>query len=200
MDAMTARRPFQFCPFCATPLQLRPFGPKTLPTCGACGFIQHPDPKVAVTARIEHAGHLLLARRGVNPGRGLWALPGGYLDAGELPEVALHREIREELDLAITVHELLATYSLVTAAGGPSPGFVMVFRATLADRDHPLAAPLCALDDVAEARWFTPSELAAAVADEKAGELAFASTTVEVRRWLAQLAQNWAEIVKESPK
>jgi ADP-ribose pyrophosphatase YjhB (NUDIX family) len=167
------RRPFQYCPYCATPLQDGQFGAKTLRRCPACRFVAHPDPKVAVVARIEH------------PGRGLWALPGGYVDAGELPIAALHREIDEELALAVAVHELVATYPMVNQGedgqDAQSQGFVLVYRATPADPRCATNTAPAAHDDVAAARWFAREELAG----ELPVPLAFISTETEVRRWVA---------------
>jgi ADP-ribose pyrophosphatase YjhB (NUDIX family) len=128
-----------------------------------------------VTARIEHGDAVLLVRRGVNPGKGLWALPGGYMDAGEMPEQALRREIDEEVALAIDVHELLHIYPMVNHAQ-PSQGIVLVYRATLPNIAATAApTPPAALDDVAEARWFTLEQLPM--------DLAFASTQAELRHW-----------------
>jgi 8-oxo-dGTP diphosphatase len=128
-----------------------------------------------VIARIEHADAVLLVRRGVNPGKGLWALPGGYMDAGEMPEAALRREIDEELALAIEVHELLRIYPMVNQAQ-TSQGIVLVYRATLPNLAATAApTPPAALDDVAEARWFTPEQLPV--------DLAFVSTQAELRQW-----------------
>jgi len=61
-----------------------------------------------VAAVIEREGRILIARRpaGSHLG-GLWEFPGGKRQAGETPEAALVREIREELDAAVTVGELL---------------------------------------------------------------------------------------------
>lgn len=61
-----------------------------------------------VAAVIERAGRILIARRhaGSHLG-GRWEFPGGKRQAGETPEAALVREIREELDAAVTVGELL---------------------------------------------------------------------------------------------
>ena len=61
-----------------------------------------------VAAVIERAGRILIARRhaGSHLG-GLWEFPGGKRQPGETPEAALVREIREELDAAVTIGELL---------------------------------------------------------------------------------------------
>lgn len=61
-----------------------------------------------VAAVIEREGRILLARRRAGSHlAGLWEFPGGKRQAGETPEAALVREIREELDAAVTVGELL---------------------------------------------------------------------------------------------
>jgi mutator protein MutT len=61
-----------------------------------------------VAAVIERGGRILIARRpsGGHLG-GLWEFPGGKRHAGETPQAALVREIREELDAAVTIGELL---------------------------------------------------------------------------------------------
>lgn len=101
---------YQFCPRCAYALEDRPFEGKLRRTCPACGFIYFPDPKVAVVALVEANARVLLIRRAVNHGRGLWALPGGYMDAGELPDAALRREVLEEAGIEIVVGELLEIF------------------------------------------------------------------------------------------
>jgi 8-oxo-dGTP diphosphatase len=61
-----------------------------------------------VAAVIERDGRILIARRPADRHLGgLWEFPGGKRRAGETPEAALAREIREELDAAVTVGELL---------------------------------------------------------------------------------------------
>jgi ADP-ribose pyrophosphatase YjhB (NUDIX family) len=183
MGRIMTRRPFVYCPFCATPLQDANFGHKTLRACPNCRFVQHHDPKVAVTARIEQDNCLLLVCRGVNPSKGLWALPGGYMDGGEMPVDAVRRECMEELALPIAVHELLAIYPMVNHEG-PGQGIVLVYRATPEDTHCSTTTAPPALDDVAEARWFTVQELAG----ELPVTLAFESTEVEVRHWVEGMA------------
>jgi 8-oxo-dGTP diphosphatase len=50
----------------------------------------------------DGAGRLLLIQRGHDPHRGLWSLPGGRIEAGESPEQAVVREVREETGLVVT--------------------------------------------------------------------------------------------------
>ena len=64
----------------------------------------YPDrPIVAVGAVILDAGRVLLVRRGQEPLKGEWSLPGGAVEAGETLQAALMREVREETSLDIVV-------------------------------------------------------------------------------------------------
>jgi len=61
-------------------------------------------PVRAVGAVIQRAdGRLLLIKRGNEPGRGLWSLPGGRVEPGETDEAAVAREVAEETGLVVTV-------------------------------------------------------------------------------------------------
>ena len=96
-----------FCPRCATRVEARPFEGKLRPTCPACGYIAFADPKVAACVLITRAESLLLIRRAIDPGRGLWCFPGGYVDFGEDPQLAALRECREETGLNVAGLTLL---------------------------------------------------------------------------------------------
>jgi bifunctional NMN adenylyltransferase/nudix hydrolase len=63
---------------------------------------------VTVDAVAVQAGHVLLIRRGRQPGRGLWALPGGFVDPGETLLAGCMRELREETGIRVPEVELLA--------------------------------------------------------------------------------------------
>lgn len=167
-----SRREYSYCPYCANRLEDRAMGKTFRRACATCGFVHFADPKVAVIGRIEHDGKVLLARRGVDPGRGLWALPGGYMDAGEMPEPALQREIREEVGLEIRVRDLVAIYPMINT-GGASLGIVLAYRA---EPLEPLATPV-AHDDVTEVAWFRPQEVP--------DDLAFPSTREQIAAWRA---------------
>ena len=56
--------------------------------CSACGYIHFVEPKIGVGVMVVERGRLLLVRRTMQPERGKWGLPAGYLDAGEEPHRA----------------------------------------------------------------------------------------------------------------
>jgi 8-oxo-dGTP diphosphatase len=99
---------------------------------------------------------LLLVRRGQEPARGLWSVPGGRVEAGESDEVATAREVLEETALPVLVGRLVGTVERDAPAGG-----VYVIRDYLC-RPAPGAdvADVRAGDDADDARWFAATEIA----------------------------------------
>ena len=128
--------------------------------CEACGFVAWANSIPAVQALVERDGRLLLARRALEPRRGAWDLPGGFLEEGERPLDGLRRELLEETGLEIAIGPFVA------AVVDPyDDRFVLglTWRAT------PVGGVARADDDVAELRWFAPDEL------PRAEEFAFPS-------------------------
>ena len=70
------------------------------------------DPKVAAVCVIAREGRVLMIRRGTDLGYGLWSLPGGFVDRGEVVESAAAREAWEETGLEVSVDGLLGLFSL----------------------------------------------------------------------------------------
>jgi 8-oxo-dGTP diphosphatase len=69
------------------------------------------DPKVAVASVIQRSGQVLMIRRANEPGYGLWSMPGGYVDRGEVAEEAAAREVREETGLEVEIERLIGLFS-----------------------------------------------------------------------------------------
>lgn len=100
-----------YCLHCGTALEAQHQEDRDRPTCPTCGFIHYFDPKVAVAVVLGNADGVLLGRRGIDPGAGLWSFPAGYVNRGEVLEEAATREVLEELGLAVRLTGLVGVYS-----------------------------------------------------------------------------------------
>lgn len=79
--------------------------------CTRCGFVFYIDPKLAAIAVVPLDGGVVMLRRSIDPGYGLWVVPGGFVDVGERVEEAVVRETLEEVHLQVRVERLLNVYS-----------------------------------------------------------------------------------------
>ena len=101
----------KYCAGCATPLELREENGAVRPVCPACGRVVYYDPKVAAVTILARQQKVLLVRRANQPGYGLWSVPGGYVDRGEVVEEAAKREVLEETGLIVDVDGLVGLFS-----------------------------------------------------------------------------------------
>jgi ADP-ribose pyrophosphatase YjhB (NUDIX family) len=86
-------------------------------SCPECGHIAYVNPRLVVTTLpITPDGELVLLRRGIEPGRGWWAQPGGFLEIDETVHEAAIRETREETGLLIEPGEIIGLYTRLEAA------------------------------------------------------------------------------------
>ncbi|MCY3864438.1 MAG: NUDIX hydrolase [Chloroflexi bacterium] len=99
-----------FCAICGGPLQNRNAAGRIRPYCPRCDLPVYFDPKVAVVVFIEADDRVLLIQRAVDPGKGKWALPAGFVDYDEAPEAAARRETLEETHLQVRIDKLLAVF------------------------------------------------------------------------------------------
>ena len=80
--------------------------------CTRCGFVDYQNPKVVAGAVVVHDGAVLLCRRAIEPRRGFWTLPAGYLELMETVEEGAMREAWEEAEARIVLDGILACYSI----------------------------------------------------------------------------------------
>lgn len=156
-------REFRYCPHCATPLQKIRDGARWRPACTHCGFVQYLNPPLAATILLTRGDRVLLGRRTIEPRRGYWTLPGGYVELGESAEEAVVREAREELGVDVRIERLLGLHS-----GAPSAVAVALYEGTIV-RGEPRP-----LDEVDAVGFFGPDELP---------EVAFWSTHWALELW-----------------
>jgi ADP-ribose pyrophosphatase YjhB (NUDIX family) len=130
--------------------------------CARCRFQFWQNSKPAVGAlilrTIDGESQVLLTQRGIEPFRGMWDLPGGFLRNGEHPEAGLARELREELGVETLRPRLLASEidEYVHDDIAQEARFVLglYFRCEI-----PLGAVLTPADDVVAFRWFSLERL-----------------------------------------
>ena len=120
-----------------------------MPACDECG--QWEKPSLAVDAIVINGDKILLIKRGKEPWKGMLAFPGGFVEQGEDPEVAVIRELKEECGLDGVVEKL------VCVKGDPNRdprGHVVSIAYLVTAQGMPSAG-----DDAADAAWYDLSEI-----------------------------------------
>ncbi len=98
--------------------------------CDTCGFVAYENPKIVVGSVVRHDGRILLCKRAIEPRRGFWTIPAGYLELNETPDEGAMREAREEATAQIAISRLLAVYSVPRISQ-----VQLIYRATLSAPD-----------------------------------------------------------------
>lgn len=80
--------------------------------CTRCGYVAYENPKIVTGSVVVHGGRVLLCRRAIEPRRGYWTLPAGYLELGETVAEGAAREAWEEAEARIVLDGILAVYSI----------------------------------------------------------------------------------------
>lgn len=120
-----------YCSRCGAKMITRRVGDKPRRACPACGFIHFTDPKVGVGVCVVQDGKVLLVRRVMEPERGKWSVPAGFVDAGEDPADVAVRETMEETNLRVAVEGLIDVFHNPLEQGGAS--IFILYRARLLD-------------------------------------------------------------------
>lgn len=127
--------------------------------CTDCGFVAYENPKVVVGAVVTADEKILLCRRAINPRKGFWTLPAGFMELHESAEDGAMREAFEEANARIEIDALLAAYTIPRLSQ-----VQLIYRARLVD---PAISPGVESLEVGLFDW----------ADIPWGELAFPSVT-----------------------
>jgi len=80
--------------------------------CPECRYVEYVNPKIVVGSVATLDDRILLCRRAIEPRRGFWTIPAGYLELGESPEEGARREAREEARADLEIETLLAVYTV----------------------------------------------------------------------------------------
>jgi len=113
-------------------------------------------PILAVGAVVVRDGRVLLTKRGREPGRGLWSLPGGAVHPGEELKAAIIRELREECGIEVAVEEVA---EVVERMIPDAEGRLQYHYVILDYRTRWLRGDLSLSEEVEEARWVDPADL-----------------------------------------
>lgn len=103
---------FKICPICGNSLKSKAIEDRERMVCFECGWIHYDNPLPCAAAFVRNLeGDILLIKRGVEPGYGLWAPPSGFIEIDETPEMGCLRELEEETGLKGKIVRLVGVYS-----------------------------------------------------------------------------------------
>lgn len=156
---------FRFCPMCGKKLEIIHRTGAMRPVCPNCDYTVYYDPKVAVVMFVLKDDAVLMVKRAVDPEKGKWALPAGFVNAGESPANAAVREINEETGLVVD------NIRLVDVFANPGDGTADIIIAYAADV---VGGRLQADDDAEAVNFFRGDALP---------ETAFLTTCWLIERW-----------------
>lgn len=146
------RKERRFCPWCGGPLEQLSHDGRMRLYCRTCDAIHYENPVPATAAVVfNHDRHLLLVKRGMEPGKGEWCLPGGFVELDESPRQGVVRELTEETGLQGEVDQLIDVVYEDSPFYGP---LIIVGYQVI-----PLGGKLSAGDDAAAVRYFPSAEL-----------------------------------------
>ncbi|MBM3889768.1 MAG: NUDIX domain-containing protein [Verrucomicrobia bacterium] len=142
---------YAFCHHCGSglPSGAQPYAPQS---CAACGATLYHNSKPCAGALVVKDHRVLLVRRGIEPFKDYWDIPGGFLEATEHPEDAARREVLEETGLEVRLTGLLGIYR----DDYGDTGHVTLNIYYLAE---PVGGTERAGSDATELRWFHYDEL-----------------------------------------
>lgn len=116
--------------------------------CATCDYVAYENPKVIVGSVVVAGDAVLLCRRAIEPRRGYWTLPAGYLELAETLEEGAAREAMEEAEADIVLDGILAVFSIARIGQ-----VQVIFRARFADAAAPRFAAGPESLEVALYRW-----------------------------------------------
>lgn len=166
-----------YCSRCGAALRLGPLpgDDRDRLACVACGFVAYVNPRLVVTTLpVTEAGEVVLLRRGIEPGRGLWAQPGGFMEVDETVHEGAIRETLEETGLLVEPHEIVGLYSR------PEAAIVVVAFAAVIVGGEPRPTP-----EALEIRPFPPDAI-------PWREIAFRTTEWALRDWVRRIRPDLA--------
>jgi len=164
----------KFCSRCGGPIAQRvPDGDnRQRAVCQQCDHIHYENPRVVVGCLVEHDGRVLMCKRAIEPRRGYWTLPAGFLELGESMAEGATRETHEEAGASV---EIIAPYTHLDI---PSIGQIYMFYRARMRTEAYAAGP-----ESLEVEWMTPQQL-------PWDDLAFSVVRETLRLWVDELGND----------
>ena len=148
---------FRYCPYCAGPLTLREDGLLERLTCERCNWVYYRNPVAAAGGVIMRDGRVCLVKRSIEPRRGDWTLPAGFVEYDETPQECAVREIEEETGLKVAIDGIHGVYE---GFDDPRHHVVLVlYRLREVEPRDAIAG-----DDAADVGFFAPDDVPANIA------------------------------------
>jgi len=141
----------KYCPQCKYPLRRIKINKRRRLVCQRCGWINYENPLPAVVAVVRNNKKILLVKRGIEPHKGRWTLPSGFIEIEETPRVACLRELNEETNLEGKVLKIIGVYSQRSKM---YKNILVVACEVGVEKEKPVAG-----DDAQEARFFPVERL-----------------------------------------
>ncbi len=165
----------RFCQNCGKPVTFQMIENRMRAICEACGAVFYEHRKVSVGVRVAVDGKLLLVQRGIDPWKGRWHLPSGYMEVDEEPEQTAEREVKEETGFTIKVGRLVGVYTYADDPRGN--GIVLFYDAQLVEGNFTVN------HETMDAGFFSPQEIM---------KMSLAGTCAErsINEWIATQPTN----------
>jgi 8-oxo-dGTP diphosphatase len=142
---------FNYCPGCGRKLTVNFIEGRERKNCHFCGFINYRNPLPCVGIIGIKENKIALIKRGIEPSKGEWTPPSGFIESGETPEEAALRELYEETSLKGEIIKLLGVHSQDTDIYGNLVIIIFLVKIT--------EGTIKAGDDAQDARFFGFKEL-----------------------------------------
>jgi len=159
------------CLLCGEELREKMLEKRSRWVCPRCGWIYYPQLKVTAGVLIEESGKILLVQRALEPWKGFWYLPAGYIEVDEDPLAGALREVKEETGLDVRITNLRSISMYQDDPRGN--GILIIYNGKW------VGGSLCTSSESMAVKFFLPREI-------QTLPLAGSSHTLAVQQWVQE--------------
>lgn len=151
-EAASLRQGFIYCPRCCSKMVDKEVYGRMRRVCPNpdCRFVQFMDPKVSAAVMAFKDSNVLMVKRIMEPAKGSWCFPGGFMEIDETPQQAAIRECKEESGLNVEITGLVDVYYYKDYRGG---GVLIMYKGKV------IGGRMQAGEDAEEVAFFGPDNL-----------------------------------------